>query len=204
MDEGVQEIIAGLRQGNRDAWMRLHELYAERLWHEVARLMGGSASDVGDVVQDSFMAAARSAKQFDSGRGTLWLWLLAIARNRVALYWRKQLPLLEQAQRWCQGLDGRASEWVSGSAQTPPEALQATELKMLIRCTLSHLPEEYQRLLCRRYLDGASSEQIADENRSTPEAVRAMLMRARQAFRKAFSKIAGCDYQDVRRSENDD
>ena len=204
MDDRAQEIIAGLRQGDRDAWMRLYDLYAERLWHEVARLMGGGASDVGDVVQDAFMAAAKSAKQFDSGRGTLWLWLLAIARNRVALYWRKQLPLLEQNQRWFQSLDGRALEWLSGSAEAPPDALQATELKMLIRCTLSHLPEEYQRLLCRRYMDGASSEQIAGEIGSTAEAVRAMLMRARQAFRKAFSRIAGCDYQDARRSKNDD
>ena len=61
----MNRIAAGLRRGSRQAWSALYETYAERLWREVARLMGGNAADVADVVQEVFLAAARSAGKFD-------------------------------------------------------------------------------------------------------------------------------------------
>ncbi len=36
------------------------------------------------------LAAARSARGYDSSRGSLWMWLSGIARNSVALHFRKQ------------------------------------------------------------------------------------------------------------------
>ena len=53
------EIAEGLQQGNRDAWLRLYDLYAEKLWCNVARLMAHDPAFVADVVQETFVAAAR-------------------------------------------------------------------------------------------------------------------------------------------------
>ena len=52
--------------------------------------MGPPGSDVADVVQETFLAAARSAATFDPGRGPLRVWLWGIARRHVALHYRKK------------------------------------------------------------------------------------------------------------------
>src|SRR5438270_2532341 len=91
MDELQEQAVAqGLRAGKADAWRALYDAYAERVWRSVARLMGPGAADVADVVQETFMAAARAAPGYDAARGPLWLWLWGIARRHVALHYRKQ------------------------------------------------------------------------------------------------------------------
>src|SRR5262245_52642122 len=90
MDQDQQrEVARGLRAGDAAAWRALYDALAERLWRAVARLVG-PAADVADVVQDTFFAAARAARAYDAGRGTPWTWLWGIARNHIALYYRRR------------------------------------------------------------------------------------------------------------------
>ena len=91
MDEQQErELARGLRQGEVMAWRALYDAFAERVWRTVARLMGPGSADVADVVQETFLAAARSARTYDPDRGTLWLWLWGIARRHVAVHYRKE------------------------------------------------------------------------------------------------------------------
>lgn len=76
-----REIAEGLQIGDRQAWLKLYEAYAESIWNNVARLMGFDSPAVADVVQETFLVAARSAKNFDHNRGSLWAWLWGIARR---------------------------------------------------------------------------------------------------------------------------
>jgi RNA polymerase sigma-70 factor (ECF subfamily) len=186
MDERTREIVAGLREGRREAWSALYDAHAERVWRAVSRLMGGRAADVADVVQEVFLAAAKSAGQYDPARGTPWHWLMGIARRQVALRYRRQVARLARARRWWLGLDGATREWLAGGRDAPPDVLESKELAALVRAALLRVPVEYQTLLTSRYLDGASAVEMAAGLGSTPEAVRAKLMRARRAFRAAF------------------
>lgn len=93
MDEQTQrEIAEGLRAGRTEAWHRLYQAYSRRLWLDMVRVTGADSATVADIVQETFLAAARSAGGFDPGRGTLWNWLWGIARNQVALHYRKAGP----------------------------------------------------------------------------------------------------------------
>jgi RNA polymerase sigma-70 factor (ECF subfamily) len=178
MDEQQErEVARGLAAGNPDAWRALYDAHAERVWRAVARLMGPPGSDVADVVQETFLAAARSARTFDPGRGPLWVWMWGIARRHVALHYRKtglQRRLLAQV-----AVDGRPD------ASDPLLALEAAAL---VRVTLTELPVEYEALLTAKYLDGEPVDRIAVRERSTEVAVRSKLARARQAFREAYAK----------------
>lgn len=184
-----RQVVEGLRQGNADAWRALYETYAEQVWRAVARLMGPDAADVADVVQETFLAAARAAPSYDAERGTLWLWLCGIARNHVALHYRKQQrqDRLRQAGAWLASSNGAL---LQQRHDAPPELLEAAELATLVRVTLTELPEDYETLLTAKYLDGASVEHIAERASSTATAVRSKLARARSAFREAFGKHA--------------
>jgi RNA polymerase sigma-70 factor (ECF subfamily) len=192
-DQHERAIAQGLRRGDVDAWRALYEAFAGQVWRAVARLLGPDSSDVADVVQETFLAAARSAAAYDPDRGSLWMWLWGIARNRVALHYRQQgrRERLQRAVEWFASCNGPVIRSLRGEEKVLPEdALVSAELATLVRVTLAELPEDYGMILTAKYLDGVPVEDIARLTRSTASAVRSKLARARQAFREAFEKHA--------------
>ncbi len=194
MDNNTQQEIAkGLQEGSRRAWLQLYDAYAQAVWRNVSRLVGSDSGPVADIVQETFLAAARSARHFRPDRGSLWVWLWAIARRQVALYYRRQKRnvVLSRAQDWWAGLDGEKADWIDARADMPPDILQSQELAALVRRALSKLPPEYQTLLLAKYVDGQPGNQIAELMGGSETAVRSKLARARKAFRKALKKVTG-------------
>jgi len=185
------EIAEGLQQGNRDAWLRLYDLYAEKLWCNIARLMAHDPASVPDVVQETLLSAARSAKNFNPSRGSVWTWLWAIAKRQIALYYRKQASsaFIARAQQWWSLLDGEKINWIEGREKPPVDLLESAELATLVRYALAELSAEYQTLLMAKYVDGLAIEDIAEETNSSSVAVRSKLARARNAFRRVFKKL---------------
>lgn len=191
MDKNAErEITEGLRQGSRQAWLQLYEACAEDVWRNVARLVGYDSAAVADIVQETFMAAARSARNFQPSRGSLGGWLSTIARRQVALYYRRQKPgiSLRQARNWWAALDGETLDWIDAKADIPPDVLQSKELAALVRGALRELSPEHQRLLLAKYVDQRPAGRIAEQIGCSEMAVRSKLARARKAFRKAFKK----------------
>ena len=192
MDKNTERDIAkGLQQGDRQTWLQLYEAYAEPVWRNISRLAGGDSTIVADIVQETFLAAARSARNFKPDRGTLWVWLWTIARRQVALYYRKQKPeiVLSRARQWWAGLDGEKFDWIDAKADMPPDILESQELAVLVRLALSELQGDYQTLLLAKYVDDQTAGQIAGQMNCSEVAVRSKLARARKAFRKTFEKI---------------
>jgi RNA polymerase sigma-70 factor (ECF subfamily) len=192
MDEHQASAVArGLREGRPDAWRVLYDAFAERVWRGVARLLGPGSADVADVVQETMLAAARSARTYDPTKGSLWLWLWGIARVQVALHFRKQQrhDRLRQSGDWLAASNRRLAHWLDRGEAPPPDLLEAAELAQVVRATLAELSPDYESLLTAKYLDGESVEQIAGREHSTPTAVRSKLARAREAFRQAFTRL---------------
>ena len=185
------EIVDGLCAGDSKAWTVFYDTYYESVCGRVSRLMCGNVHEVADVVQETFLAAARSARQFDPNAGSLWAWVWGIARNQVALHYRKQDRIQRAVERFGER-GGQLTSWLNGDKNVgPPQAAEAAELAVLVRATLIDLPQEYGELLTAKYLEGASIEAIAEPTGATASAVRSRLARARRAFRDAFARIAG-------------
>ena len=188
MDESQERLIAqGLRDGRPEAWRGFYDAFAERVWCRVARLAGPNSADVADVVQETFIAAARSARGYDPELGSLWVWLWGIARNHVALHFRRRERHLKLNPAL---LNGRLKKWLDESDEPLPDPLEAGELAEAVRSTLAALPAEYGGVLTAKYLDEVPVEQLAREERCTEAAIRSRLARARAAFREAFTKGA--------------
>lgn len=184
-------LAAALRDGDANAWLALYDRYAERLWREVARRMGPDSPDVGDVVQEVLLAAARSAKGYDPKRGSPWAWLVGIARNHIARRIRTRQREIRLARQWWQRLDGCARLWMSGRQEAPPNVLESSELAVLVRTALDQLPLEQQLLLTGRYLDDRTAKDLAEDLGQSPGTVRVQLHRARDAFRRCFDRLTG-------------
>lgn len=189
-----QELTQGLRSGDPDAWRGVYDEYAQPVWRVVARLMGPTSADVADVVQETFLATARSAKTFDPERGSLWLWICGIARRHVALHYRKQERhrRVQAASDRLGGAEGNGdmSRWLADRQALPAEVLASAELATLVRATLTALSEDHGSILAARYLEDVPVEQIADAEHCSSTAIRSRLARARQAFREKFTRIA--------------
>jgi RNA polymerase sigma-70 factor (ECF subfamily) len=162
-------VICGLQKGERSAWTRLYEAYSVDVWRYVARLVGSDASVVADVVQEVFLAAAGSARQFDPQRGSLWGWLAGIAHRQVAAYWRQASrrarlqALLEARALEVQHLldDGQSEHWLE----------QRVECADLVRAVLAELPPDYAALLSAalwKSLPPGWADRATRSNRSSP------------------------------------
>jgi RNA polymerase sigma-70 factor (ECF subfamily) len=177
-EHAERDLTRGLREGSAESWRSLYDSFALRVWNSVARRVGASSSDVADIVQETFMAAARSARNYDPGRGSLWCWLSGIARNQTALFFRKRKSRVDSAHEF--ELPGREAE--------PAELLATAELAVSVRAVLSLLPLEYETLLVGKYVDELSLDDLAAAEESTASAIGSKLARARKAFRDEFAR----------------
>lgn len=182
LDEPDQQaVVHGLRRGDRDAWSLLYDGYSMDVWRYVARLVGPETASVADIVQETFLAAARSARQYDPGRGTLWAWLTGIAHHQSALYWRQ----INKVQRLKELVEARADElrrWLE-TAEAADEPWQRQEIADAVRGVLAELPADYAALLTAKYLDERSLEELSRELGGTVEAIKSKLARARREFK---------------------
>lgn len=187
-----ERIVRGLKRGQKRAWQLLYDTYARQLWVAIARLMPNDPSAIGDVMQEAFLEAARSAPNYDPAKGSLWQWLYGISRHRVARFYRQEARQLrfKQIQTWWTSMGGKASGWLIGETDLQDDNLARAELTELVRRTLAELSPDHALLLTARYLDGRSAVEIARESGCTPEAVRAKLHRARSRFREEYLKHA--------------
>lgn len=194
MDEQRErEIVRGLIEGQADAWRACYDDYFEIIWRTVAKSMRPYSSEVGDVVQETFMAAARSVHTFQTSRGSLCTWLQGVARLQVALHYRREgrHSRLRRAMTALIDSDWKIDPaWLQDQAEKtelPPEdALESLEIATLVRAALTELPPDYETLLAARYLDDVSVEELARRDCTTEVAVRSKLARARRALKEVF------------------
>lgn len=187
-----QRLARELRAGSARAWQMLYDEYAEAIWRLVARRAAAQTAEVADIVQETFLAAARSARSYDPCRGTLWYWLCGIARNQAALHFRRRQTRPAERKAELEPLAGRQClDWLAGSDLEPAELLASRELAAAVRAALAQLPVEYETLLVAKYIDGFSLEQIAAGEDSNAQAISSKLARARRTFREAFARLAG-------------
>ncbi|MBS0206987.1 MAG: sigma-70 family RNA polymerase sigma factor [Planctomycetes bacterium] len=185
-------VILGLRDGQREAWQALYEQYSVRVWRYVLRVVGPDAASPGDMgsretsvvadlVQETFLAAARSARQFDAQRGTLWCWLTGIAHHHALQHWRRERRAARESPA---RIDHNSTD---GS---PLEQLQRREVAERVRTVLSELTDDYAALLMAKYFDDLSLEEMTRNVGGTLEGVRSKLARARREFRERFERVS--------------
>jgi RNA polymerase sigma-70 factor (ECF subfamily) len=185
MTSDHEQLARGLAAGSTAAWHQLYDAFSEAVWRCVARRVGPHAAEVADIVQETFLAAARSARTFDPARGSLWAWLSGIARRQAALHFRRKQTRPEGGHSdELTNVTGR-----TGQQSEPAELLALAETAHSVRLVLRGLPVEYETLLVGKYMDGLSLEDLAASEDATIDAVSSKLARARRAFREAFERL---------------
>ncbi len=187
-DATSSEIIEGLRNGERLAWGQLYDEYSESLWKYVSRIIGNDAESVAEVVQESFLAAARGARTFDETKGSLWAWLTGIAHRQSFAWFRKR----SRNQKISRGdVQRRIRSGQQGQDKTtaPVQILEDLEQAEVVRAALSELSTEYAFLLTSKYMDRLTIDEIQHHLGGTSDSIRSKLRRARAEFRTVFERL---------------
>lgn len=171
-----QVLVDRVLNGDKNAFNLLVVRYQNKLAHLVSRYV--SASEVPDVVQETFIKAYRSLSLF-KGESIFYTWLYRIAVNTAKNY------LISQGRR-PPSSDIDASEAESyDSAESlrdidNPESLALSkEVGKVVFEAIEALPDDLKTAITLREIDGLSYEEIAEIMSTPVGTVRSRIFRAR-------------------------
>lgn len=173
-----------------DTWV---DQYADYLFnYAVARV--SDAEIAKDLVQDTFVAGLKSAKNF-KGDAAERTWLIAILKRKVIDYYRK-----------INSNKGKAVMRMSYSSQTDAEgnwleekvadpysllendSLENEELGEAIQECISKLPKKQALVFTMKTIQGVSTEEICNELNINPSNLWVMIHRSRTALMECLNK----------------
>jgi RNA polymerase sigma-70 factor (ECF subfamily) len=134
-----------------------------------------------DLVQEVFLAAWASAERF-RGDSEPRTWLLAIARHKVADYYRSRLtgrPLPEAS-------DDEPLPDLLITLPDPDARLDAERVAARARRVLAALPDLYREVLVWRYWAERPLAEMAAQTGLTEKAIERLLDRARRMFKRRW------------------
>jgi RNA polymerase sigma-70 factor (ECF subfamily) len=180
-----------LRRREREEVVRWFDRFADPVYGFIFYRVDRDADLAGDVAQETFVTALETIDRFDPARGDMFPWLTYIARNFIRKALRRRSKDRALPNFW-ETVDHRLSETLAeqGTNRIPEGLLEQKETAELVRMTLTHLPLRYQVALQRRYFEDLSVHEMAALEKSSEGAMKALLHRARQAFRDAFETIS--------------
>jgi RNA polymerase sigma-70 factor (ECF subfamily) len=144
------------------------------------RLSGRHVSE--DVVQEVFLRAFRAEPPLDPDR-PVWPWLRQIAVNVCT-------DVLRAPRTWAEESVGEVPEALAGVIDPDPTAaLTAAEHRRLITDALAKLSPRHRDVLLRRAVLGVTSEDMAEGEGTTIEAVKSVVKRSRRSFRQAYNDL---------------
>jgi RNA polymerase sigma-70 factor, ECF subfamily len=158
----------------------LLELYDEALPHVYGYLLARCRQRTlaEDLTAETFLAAVSAARKPDAPELSV-AWLIGVARHKLADHWRRA----EREQRGLRLLDGEPDQ-VEDPWDAAVDVIRA-------RATLAELGPHHQAALSLRYLDGLPVGEVAEHLGRTLHATEALLVRARNAFRRAYTGEEG-------------
>lgn len=179
-----RRLVKKLLAGDERAFQDFVDFYFPKLYRYAYQRLRHH-HQVEEVVQEVLIKAARRIETF-RGEATLLTWLLQICRHEIA----RSLSDCAHDTEWMAPflnddiLCAVVESIEAASSDTPQARYHREELIGLIQCVLDQLPKHYANALEMKYVEGASSTEIAARMGITDSAVDSLLARARAAFRE--------------------
>jgi len=159
-------MVAAAQGGDRAAFTALYRRYS-RMVHGVL-LARVPHSEADDLLQDVFLSAYKRLGGLRDP-AAFGGWLLAIARNAAADFFRRR-----------PAMDELATDYAAPSGASPHPSAEAAAAVAAVRS----LPEAYRETLILRLVEGMSGAEIAARTGLTPASVRVNLHRGMKMLRE--------------------
>ena len=198
-DDGV--LVGLVADGDEIAFMTLYDRHADALFGTAVRFLRDRET-AAEVLQDVFMAIWQRAGQYDPRAGSVFGWLLGIARNRAIDRLRAEARRPRSVHAWQSDSDPNDSvdllDWAGRRAGGSSEGDPVVELdrswtRALVRTTLAEMPPEERQVVVLAYDQALSQSEIADRLEMPIGTVKS---RTRRALARLRSRLA--DVPDLR------
>lgn len=175
------DLVRLYRDGDADAFDALFDRHHGTVYR-FARSMLGCADGALEVTQESFLAVARTARDY-TPRGRFRGWLLRIVRNRclnrIAAEKRRRAVLASSTLRIVEPVSPRA---------TPPEQAVSSERLAAIRAAFEALPPAQRQALALFAFERLRYREIAEVVEVPLNTVKTWIHRARAALAAALEE----------------
>ena len=180
------EMLKRLHDGDRTAMAELYDRYFDRVYSLVFNQVDRNRDTAEDIVQETFLAALKSAKGF-KGRSSAYTWLCSIAYHKVADHYRRQS---RERKRMVSGVDVDTVDVSEnpGSQPQPDSLIESAETRQIVNEALAKLPWDYRQVLILKYVEELSVQEISQIMDRSPKSVEGLLTRSRKALQ---TQLAG-------------
>lgn len=179
-----QELCALLRAvaaGDSKAFERLYHLTSPKLCAVTARMVHDEA-DLGDIMQQAYLAIWRKAHMFDPDQGKAFTWLLVVTRN-------KALDVLRRRAR--RGIQEPLDETLPSSGAPSDLGARTALLRGLIRPHLSQLRPEVREAVIRHVVHGTTSRELGEHYGVSTNTAKSWVRRGLQRLRTDIEAAQG-------------
>ena len=174
--------VESLLNGDKSAWKDVFKEFFDPIYKYVFFRVNRKGQDTEDVVQEIFSAIAQSIRTYDSGKGDFGSWCFGIAKQKLALYYRKNSGRLQFSGSEAAG---RMAAQLS-TEDLPDEVIMKEEFISFVGSAFSTLPPRYQKVLILKYVDEMEFSRLAEKLNISVEAAKSLVIRAKEALRDAI------------------
>jgi RNA polymerase sigma-70 factor (ECF subfamily) len=178
---GEVALVDRARRGDVDAFERLYQLHAGRVYALCLRL-AGEPVEARELVQDTFVHAWEALPHF-RGESSLTTWLHRIAVNALLERRRRDRRRTARVSLVDDDDDGEERASTTGGFVAPVDVATAIDLERAIAA----LPPGVRRAFVLHEVEGYTHEEVAGMTGLATGTLRAQLYRARQLLIRALS-----------------
>jgi RNA polymerase sigma-70 factor (ECF subfamily) len=182
--------VRAVQTGDMAAFDQLVLKHKDRLFNMVYWFLG-DYQEANDCAQEIFIKVFTSIKKFrlESSFST-WLYRIAIntCKNRLkssAYRWKKRTVPLENPES---SQKGNFSYEIQNNVPSPANELEKKEKIMRIQKAVNSLPQEQNRIIVLRDIQGLSYQEISDITGLNLGTVKSRLARARMELRNKLNR----------------
>jgi RNA polymerase sigma-70 factor, ECF subfamily len=175
MGDGLDEVVAAARSGDRDAFAALVRATYDDTYTLAYRLTGNE-EDARDVVQETYLRAYRSIDRF-RGEAKITTWLYRITANCAST------QLGSRRRHRHEPLDLTVEPADLTPASDPLDRAVAADLRATVETAIAELPPRLRAVVVLRDVYDLPHDAIAAELGITETAAKVRLHRARRALR---------------------
>ena len=185
-------LIARTKAGDDDAFAVIVQHYHQPIYAHIYRTMG-DADMADDLTQDTFLKAYCAISRTTDDLN-LSAWLYRIATNRCLDVLRRQ-----QRLRW-HPWDAPKHDHLllSAVADDPEHTTLSHEMRVIVQQVLDQMTPRHRLALVLREYNGLSCEEIGRTMNLSRSAVKSMLFRARDEFRRVYATLPSAPAMEYR------
>jgi RNA polymerase sigma-70 factor (ECF subfamily) len=174
-----EQLIAKARSGGADAFGRLYDEYAPRIYRFIF-LKVSNKHDAEDLTHQVFMSAWESVRRYELKGFPFSSWLYRIASNAVIDFYR--------TAKNHQDIETIPEDMF---AETPglEQKLDRAQDLALTKTALAHLEPDQQTVLIMKFVDDLSNKEIAQALSKTEGSIRVIQHRALKQLKKHIDAV---------------